>query len=89
MLKQSITVTNASGLHLRPAGNLCKEALKYESKINIIFGNTVANAKSVLSVLGACIKKGDEIEIECKGKDEEEALNAIINLAENGFGEIE
>lgn len=89
MLKKSITVTNASGLHLRPAGNLCKEALKYESKINIIFGKTVANAKSVLSVLGACIKKGDEIEVECKGKDEEEALNAIINLAENGFGEIE
>lgn len=89
MLKKSITVTNASGLHLRPAGNLCKEALKYESKINNIFGNTVANAKSVLSVLGACIKKGDEIEVECKGKDEEEALNAIINLAENGFGEIE
>ena len=56
MLKQSIVVKNASGLHLRPAGNLCKEALKYESKISIIFGNT-ANAKSVLSVLGACIKK--------------------------------
>ena len=46
MLKQSIVVKNASGLHLRPAGNLCKEALKYESKISIIFGNTVANAKS-------------------------------------------
>ena len=61
MLKQSIVVKNASGLHLRPAGNLCKEALKYESKISIIFGNTAANAKSVLSVLGACIKKGDEI----------------------------
>mgnify|MGYP001644089823 FL=1 len=89
MLKQSIVVKNASGLHLRPAGDLCKESLKYESKISIIFGNTVANAKSVLSVLGACIKKGDEIEIECKGKDEEEALKAIINLVENGFGETE
>ena len=89
MLSEKLTITNPSGLHLRPAGNLCKEALKYESKISIIFGNTVANAKSVLSVLGACIKKGDEIEIECKGKDEEEALKAIINLVENGFGETE
>ena len=89
MLKQSIVVKNASGLHLRPAGNLCKEALKYKSKISIIFGNRVTNAKSVLNVLGACIKKSDKIEIECKGKDEEEALSAIINLVENGFGEIE
>ncbi len=89
MVKKSVVVKNPSGLHLRPAGNLCKEALKYESKINIIFGNSTSNAKSVLSVLGACIKHGDEIEIECKGKDEEEALNAIVSLAENGFGEVE
>ena len=89
MVSEELKVINPSGLHLRPAGNLCKEALKYESKISIIFGNTAANAKSVLSVLGACIKKGDEIEIECKGKDEEEALKAIINLVENGFGETE
>ena len=46
-----------------------------------------ANAKSVLSVLGACIKSGDEIEIVCEGEDEEEALKALVALVENGFGE--
>ena len=49
-------------------------------------GNT-ANAKSVLSVLGACIKCGDEIEFICDGIDEEEALKALVNAVESGLGE--
>ncbi len=59
MVKQTVKVGNPSGLHLRPAGNLCKEALRFESKIFIVFDNTRSNAKSVLSVLGACVKCGD------------------------------
>lgn len=87
MVKQKVKVINPSGLHLRPAGSLCKEALKYDSKISILFEDSKSNAKSVLSVLGACVKCGDEIEIECSGKDEEEALKAIVSLIESGFGE--
>ncbi len=87
MLKQKLKIINNNGLHLRPAGNLCKEALKYNSKINIIFENSKYNAKSVLSVLGACIKFNDEIELEINGKDEEEALEDIANLINSGFGE--
>ena len=51
MVSEELKVINPSGLHLRPAGSLCKEALKYDSKINIIFKDATANAKSVLSVL--------------------------------------
>ena len=43
MVSEEIKVINPSGLHLRPAGNLCKEALRYDSKINIIFGDATAN----------------------------------------------
>ena len=46
-----------------------------------------ANAKSVLSVLGACIKSGDEIEIICEGADETEALKEMIQLVDDGLGE--
>ena len=53
MISQKITVSNPSGLHLRPAGNLCNEAIKYESRIEFLFSGGSANAKSVLSVLGA------------------------------------
>ena len=56
MVSQKITVNNPSGLHLRPAGILCNEAIKYSSAITFTFEGGTANAKSVLSVLGACVK---------------------------------
>ena len=87
MISQKITITNPSGLHLRPAGNLCNEAMKYKSLITFSFDGGTANAKSVLSVLGACVKCGDEIELVCEGPDEEKALKEITEAIESGLGE--
>ena len=87
MVSRIITIKNASGLHLRPTGMLCNEAIKYQSSVKFISRNTPTNAKSVLSVLGACIKCGDEIEFVCEGPDEEEALADMIRLVESGLGE--
>ena len=87
MVSRKVTVVNITGLHLRPAGNLCREALKYKSAVEISFGGTKANAKSVLSVLGACVKKGDEILLTCSGEDEEEALANMTAYIESGLGE--
>lgn len=87
MVSQNIKIMNPTGLHLRPAGNLCKEAMKYKSKVTFNYGNNTANAKSVLSVLGACIKSGDEITLVCEGEDEEEALTALVAYIQSGLGE--
>ena len=87
MVSEKVRVNNPSGLHLRPAGILCKEAMKYKSFITFQYGQGSANAKSVLSVLGACVKCGDEIELTCEGEDEEEALKALVNAIESGLGE--
>ena len=87
MLSQAIKIKNPTGLHLRPAGNLCKEAMKYKSKITFEYRGNTANAKSVLSVLGACIKSGDEITLICEGEDEREALQSLIAYIESGLGE--
>lgn len=87
MVSQKATVKNPSGLHLRPAGILCKEAMKYKSLVSFTFGDCTANAKSVLSVLGACVKCGDEIEIFCEGTDEKEALEDLVSAIESGLGE--
>ena len=72
---------------MRPAGILCKEAMKYKSLITFTFRDNTANAKSVLSVLGACVKCGDEIEFVCQGEDEEEALKALVQAVEDRLGE--
>ena len=87
MVSQKVAIKNPTGLHLRPAGILCKEAMQYKSLITFSFRDNMANEKSVLSVLGACVKCGDEIEIFCDGEDEEAALKALVAAIENGLGE--
>ena len=87
MVSQKVTITNPTGLHLRPAGILCKTAMQFRSAVTFTFGNTTANAKNVLSVLGAWVKSGDAIEFHCEGADETEALAAMVEAVESGLGE--
>ena len=90
MVSKKVKVINPSGLHLRPAGVLCNAAVKFEGcAITFRFGNVSGNAKSVLSVLGACVKYGEEVEYRCTGPDEAEALEAVVELTELAFGEDE
>lgn len=87
MVSQKVVIKNPTGLHLRPAGILCKEAMQFKSLITFTFRDNTANAKSVLSVLGACVKCGDEIEFVCEGEDEEDALKTLVQAVESGLGE--
>ena len=88
MVSQKVKIINPTGLHLRPAGILCKEAMLFKAKVTFLYNrDNIANAKSVLSVLGACVKYGDEIELMCEGEDEDEALAYLVAAVENGLGE--
>lgn len=91
MVSQRVTIKNPTGLHLRPAGLFCKTAMQFGSKITVEkktkFEDVTANAKSVLSVLGACIKSSDEVAIVCEGEDEEAALSEMVRIVEDGLGE--
>lgn len=87
MVRQKVKIINPTGLHLRPAGLFCNTASQFHCKVEFVFEETTSNAKSVLSVLGACIKKGDEIELICSGEDEAEALATMVELIESGLGE--
>lgn len=87
MVSQKVVIKNPTGLHLRAAGRLCKEAMQFKSLITFSHKESTANAKSVLSVLGASIKCGDEITFSCEGEDEEEALKALVAAVDNKLGE--
>ena len=87
MITEKIRITNPTGLHLRPAGNLCREAMKFKSSISFEYDGNIANAKSVLSVLGACIKAGDEITLMCEGEDEAEAMAVLTEFIAEKLGE--
>ena len=87
MVSRNVIIQNPTGLHLRPAGILCKEAMKFKARVTFRFKDHTANAKSVLSVLGACVKSGNTIALICDGEDEKEALEVLIGIIESGLGE--
>ena len=83
MVSGTVKIKNPTSLHLRPAGMFCKKAVEFEAcSITFQVGNTIGNAKSVLSVLAACVKCGDVIQINCDGKEEEKALTSMIHFVE-------
>ena len=87
MVSATVKVIDETGLHMKPAGILCRKAVKFHSTVKIKNETGIYNAKSVLSVLGACVKCGDEIELVCEGADEQEALKALTDAISSGLGE--
>lgn len=82
MVSQKVTVTNPEGLHMRPAGVFTKAMSAFEASVNIKFGDKNFNGKSIMNVLAAGIKCGSEIEIECDGSDEQDALKKAVEIVQ-------
>lgn len=87
MISEKIIVKNASGLHARPAAIFAKEAGKCASDIVMIHRGKTIQPKSILSIMAAAIKCGDEIELQCSGDDEEQDLRTLLDVIESGLGE--
>lgn len=79
MVSRELRIDSRLGIHLRPAGAMCNEAVKYNSVISFSKDtDRTANAKSVISILAAGVKFGDTITITAEGDDEQEALDAVF-----------
>lgn len=82
-----VIIKSQTGLHLRPASDLCNLALQFPCKIELKSNNRTVNAKSVLGVLSACIKHEDEVELVCDGEQELEAFEKISKALADDFVE--
>ncbi|MBB64194.1 MAG: phosphocarrier protein HPr [Waddliaceae bacterium] len=78
-------IRNARGLHTRPSTELVKCAANFKSLVLLKIHNTTVNAKSLLGILTLAAVRGTRIRIEAEGEDAEEAVNTILELAENNF----
>lgn len=78
MTKQTVTVTDAEGLHLRPAGLLSKIARNFTCETTIIYNGIEINAKKMMAIMSAGITAGAEIEIACDGENEAVALSDMV-----------
>lgn len=87
MVSKTLTLTNGSGLHMRPAGVLASAMAPFAANVTIVADGKEVNAKSLMAVVAAGIKCGTEVEIVCDGADEQEALDAAVQLIESGLGE--
>ena len=87
MYQRETTVTNQTGLHARPASQFVKLAKKFELKIAITNLNSLktGDAKSIVKVMVLSIKKGTPVRIGAQGEDEEEAVNALVDVIDSGF----
>lgn len=77
MKKVTYKITDAQGIHARPAGLLVKTAGKFQSNIILTGKSKDADAKKILAVMSLGIKQGDSITLTIDGADEAEAAKAI------------
>lgn len=85
MKTATVTIKNERGLHATPACMFAQTAMMYDSDITVeLLGSSQPfNAKSLLHVVALGAKPGDVLRIEANGKDEHEAVAALIDLVEN------
>ena len=87
MYAKEITVKNEVGLHARPATYFIQKANEFKSGIWVEKEERRVNAKSLLGVLSLGIVKGTTITVIADGSDETEAVEALVSLIDNNFGE--
>ena len=87
MVSKVVKVINEEGLHMRPATVFSQAMAGFKSNIQIKHNGSSYDAKSVMMLMAACIKCGQEIEIVAEGEDEQDALNKAVELIESGMGD--
>ena len=87
MVSARTKLVNPQGMHMRPAQLFVSTMTPYDSEVTIVYNGKSINAKSIMFLMSACIKQGSEIEIQCSGEQEAEALKAAVELVESGLGE--
>ncbi|NLD56144.1 MAG: HPr family phosphocarrier protein [Burkholderiaceae bacterium] len=87
MKRAEVTIVNRLGLHARPSAALTQLATRFAADVFLTKGTRRVNGKSIMGVMMLAAAKGSVIVVETEGKDEEQALDALVALIASGFGE--
>jgi len=87
MIKTTVTINNKLGLHARASAKLTKLAGSFRSDVSLSRNGRRVNAKSIMGVMMLAAGLGSEIEIETVGEDEQAAMDALVALIGDKFGE--
>ena len=89
MARTDIEIPNKLGLHARASAKLTQLASSFESEVWLEKGTRRINAKSIMGVMMLAAGKGSTIVVETTGSDENEAMEALLKLINDKFGEEE
>ena len=89
MTRTEIEITNQLGLHARASAKLTQLATGFESEVWMEKGSRRVNAKSIMGVMMLAAEKGAKVIVETAGSDEQAAMDALLKLIGNKFGEGE
>jgi len=90
MLTKKITIQNKLGLHARAASKLVAVASRFGAEVTLHKDDLTANAKSIMGLMMLAARYNTEITLTtAEGNDAEAALEAIISLINQKFGEAE
>jgi phosphocarrier protein len=87
MIKTTISISNRLGLHARASAKLTKLAGSFQSEIFMSRNGRRVNAKSIMGVMMLAAGMGTEVEIETSGSDEQAAIDGLVALINDKFGE--
>src|SRR3954463_7702658 len=87
MLQREVEIVNKLGLHARASAKLTQLAARYQSDVQMSRNGRKVNAKSIMGVMMLAAGKGTKVTIETDGPDESDAMNAIVALIGDYFGE--
>lgn len=88
-VEKELEIINELGLHARPAAMFVKLANRFSSEITVAKGPEQVNGKSIMGVMMLAAGMGTEVEIETNGDREQEAMDALLALIADKFGEGE
>jgi phosphocarrier protein HPr len=89
MIKTTVTISNKLGLHARASAKLTKLAGSFASDVWMSRGDRRVNAKSIMGVMMLAAGLGSTVEVETTGADEKLAMDALVALINDKFGEGE
>ncbi len=89
MVEREIEISNKLGLHARASAKLTQTAAQFQSEVWLSRNGRRINGKSIMGVMMLAASRGTQIKIETIGADEDAAMNALVALIEDKFGEGE
>ena len=89
MMQQDVLIINKLGLHARASAKLTQLASRFKSEVMLSRDKRRVNAKSIMGVMMLAAGKGTTINVEANGEDEAEAMQAVLGLIKDCFGEDE